>query len=300
MMQQNHMDIDMDLSNYSLSDTLKLFNIPMQYDIDDLKKAKSIVLRLHPDKSKLPPQYFQFYLDAYTRLYTIYKSKTQRTTETSYSSIATKYDIELGEEEDIISNPLLSMSGGGNNDQFNQDLNKRFDALKNPNLDKTGYSNWMQSKQSEIEIVDGRVSWEQAEEARSKRQREKREIALPHQFGGAYELMSSGGETILGSDEPESYSSGIFSTIQFEDIKVAYTEKITPEYDNSKQYKNIEQYQSVRNGQNLAPPSQAESDAFFVRKNQCETNRHTQRLFQDNLDMEAYEQRKNRFLLTNK
>jgi hypothetical protein len=43
----------------------------------ELKNAKKIVLRLHPDKSGLPSEYFLFYSKAYKIVYSIYKHKNK-------------------------------------------------------------------------------------------------------------------------------------------------------------------------------------------------------------------------------
>jgi hypothetical protein len=53
--------VDLDINNYNLQDILSLFKIPVNFDEHDMKRAKQIVLKTHPDKSKLPAEYFLFY-----------------------------------------------------------------------------------------------------------------------------------------------------------------------------------------------------------------------------------------------
>ena len=48
------MDIDLNINNYDFDDILKLFKIKYDYNLDDLKNIKQIVLQTHPDKSGLP------------------------------------------------------------------------------------------------------------------------------------------------------------------------------------------------------------------------------------------------------
>ena len=45
---------------YSLKDILDLFDLDYDINIDDLKRAKK-VLMTHPDKSRLDAKYFLFY-----------------------------------------------------------------------------------------------------------------------------------------------------------------------------------------------------------------------------------------------
>jgi len=50
---------DLDIDNYSVDDILKLFKIT-DFDENDMKRAKKMVLMSHPDKSHLPSEYFFF------------------------------------------------------------------------------------------------------------------------------------------------------------------------------------------------------------------------------------------------
>ena len=65
--------LDLDLEHYSLEDLYRLFNIPNGLLSEpNLKAAKQIVLKMHPDKSNLDSKYFLFFSKAYKRLYSIY------------------------------------------------------------------------------------------------------------------------------------------------------------------------------------------------------------------------------------
>lgn len=69
--------IDLEINNYELADILNLFKLPVMFDEKHLKQAKMIVLQMHPDKSKLPKDYFLFFTKAYKILYEIYKVRFQ-------------------------------------------------------------------------------------------------------------------------------------------------------------------------------------------------------------------------------
>ena len=70
-------DLDLNIDNYDLEDILKLFSIQKNFTEQDLHKAKKIVLMTHPDKSRLPPDYFRFYTKAYKKLYFIWQFKSK-------------------------------------------------------------------------------------------------------------------------------------------------------------------------------------------------------------------------------
>ena len=66
--------LDLELDNYSLEDLYHLFNIPNStLSEESLKSAKQIVLKMHPDKSRLDSKYFLFFSKAYKRLFGIYE-----------------------------------------------------------------------------------------------------------------------------------------------------------------------------------------------------------------------------------
>ena len=63
--------VDLEINNYSVEELFGLFHI-QHLDEETMKTAKKIVLKTHPDKSKLDPKYFLFYSQAYRRLFGIY------------------------------------------------------------------------------------------------------------------------------------------------------------------------------------------------------------------------------------
>ena len=53
--------IDLNLDNYDLEDILSLFKLGAAYDESDLRAARKLVMRMHPDKSGLNKDYFVFF-----------------------------------------------------------------------------------------------------------------------------------------------------------------------------------------------------------------------------------------------
>lgn len=54
-------NLDLNINNYNLDDILNLFQIKSDFGDDDLRNAKKLVLKTHPDKSGLSPEYFLFF-----------------------------------------------------------------------------------------------------------------------------------------------------------------------------------------------------------------------------------------------
>ena len=57
--------LDLNIDNYDFDDILNLFEINIDFNENDLKKCKSKVLLMHPDKSNLNKDFFIFYSKAY-------------------------------------------------------------------------------------------------------------------------------------------------------------------------------------------------------------------------------------------
>jgi hypothetical protein len=70
-------EIDLNIDNYELSDLLKLFKLDIDFDVNDLKGVKRKVVKLHPDKSGLPNEYFIFFRNVYDILKHLYEYKKQ-------------------------------------------------------------------------------------------------------------------------------------------------------------------------------------------------------------------------------
>ena len=67
------MSHNLNIQNYNFQELLELFNLQYNFNLDDLKVAKKIVLKTHPYKSKLPGEYFLFYKKAFDIIVNYYK-----------------------------------------------------------------------------------------------------------------------------------------------------------------------------------------------------------------------------------
>jgi len=110
--------LDLNIDNYNLPDILALFNLPTLFNDDDLKRAKIAVLKTHPDKCKLPKEYFLFFTKAYRivhQIYTIrhpatnehYTERVERTPRAS-SVVPALRTVK----KDVLSVPYTSIDGG--------------------------------------------------------------------------------------------------------------------------------------------------------------------------------------------
>ena len=127
--------MDLNIENYDLDDILKLFKIPKNFLEEDLKAAKKIVLKTHPDKSGLHPDYFRFYSQAYKKIYFIWKFKSSSKDKNSktYDEIVVEHSdnsINLSENKKETLDNFLSSNKIEKGKNFNKWFNEQFEKNK--------------------------------------------------------------------------------------------------------------------------------------------------------------------------
>ena len=275
--------MDLNIENYDLDDILNLFKIPKNFTEEDLKSAKKIVLKTHPDKSGLPPEYFRFYSQAYKKVYFIwkFKSSTKDNNLKTYEEIAS--DEKIGHfsnhKKDKLSDFLSSnhLKEGKN---FNKWFNEQFEKNKIQSEEETnGYGEWLKSN----EDVDDekRISYTQMGEEIEKKKQQVRSLVVHKGIDEFYSGFS--GASNLTGDNPECFGSDLFSSLQYEDLRKAHVESVIPvtmdDYNNVKKFKNLNEYNNYRNSQDIVPLSELQAAEYLNNKNKYEEIQTTNRAY---------------------
>ena len=225
--------IDLNLENYDLSDLLNLFKLDYNFQKEDLKQAKRMVLMTHPDKSKLPKEYFLFFSKAYKIIYSIHEFRSR-----GDKNRSTEYSIDKDEENEKLIKKIVK------NPNFNKIFNELFE--KNRMTDESvekGYGDWLKSD----EDIDNRSTT--LTDMHANFNNKKAEIRAIIERKDIEETGVRGGRegySDLVGEIPENYSSGLFSKLTYEDVRKAHVESVVPvtEEDMRGDYKNV---QALRN-----------------------------------------------------
>lgn len=269
----NKMDLNID--NYDLADILSLFKINADFDINELQKAKKIVLQIHPDKSKLHPDYFRFYLKAYKKLYEIFefknKDKLYKYKDTSSANSYLNYknkETYLDESKKKILDTHLSKKSVKEN--FNKWFNEEFEKNNTRREEETtGYGDWLSSnedieKEKHIQLSD------MGDEIELR----KKKISQMTVYKGVTDIQFNNAGSYLTGDAPESFSSDLFSQLPYEDLRKAHTETVVPvtieDYNNIPKFKNVNDFVSYRDSQNMTPLTDIQANKYFTDKNKAE------------------------------
>jgi len=246
-------ELDLDINNYDLDDLLRLFQISKRISAEDLKKAKNIMLKTHPDKSGLDPKFFHFYSEAYKILYGIWEFKQKGNTKnTDY------VPFEYTNKADILDNWFKdNKTLKENKNSFNEWFNKQFNNAKiYSETEKKGYDDWLRSRENEenVEVKDLKTMNQYIDE----KKKHLRELSLINKQE-IEEIWNSNTITAsdLSTDAPDNYDSNLFSTLCYQDLQKAHTETIIPitneDYELKQKFNNVNEYISFRNNQDIKP-----------------------------------------------
>jgi len=279
-------NLDLDIKNYNLEDITNLFNIPIVFDEAEIRKAKLIVLQTHPDKSKLPKEYFLFFSSAYKMLYQVFtfRNGKNRNKKENYKEIIDEETVDPGEDSMKLCVEKVKRL---NAVEFNKLFNEHYEKCKIQMDEDAGYEEWFRSQQTEdaessqIETWDQRVS-----EIDRKKQTLRESLSLVSKNELQSVNIYGGGSQgyALGQGAPKEHSSGLFSSLQYEDLKKAHTETVIPvtheDFANSKKFNNSQDLKVFRDV-NLKSYSYDKQDAINKKNAQVyqEEEENTHRAF---------------------
>ena len=288
--------VDLDLNNYSLEDILGLFQLQENFNEADLKKAKNQVLRLHPDKSRLDPKYFLFYSKAYKTLFSIWEFKNKNDKKT----MNTDEYIPLNTSEEDKNKALETFFDQNktlkNAKNFNKWFNEQFEKQKvKSDEDESGYGSWLNSNDDidNTKVTNMRAMGEHID----KRKKEVRAMIV-HKGVQDLNANSNGGSNLLDGPQ-ENYSSDVFSSVGFQDLKQAHVESVIPvsneDYDNIKKFGNVNEFVSYRNNQNTVPLSELQAQQYLAQREKNESSLSTKRAYELAKQTEAAQEKNNEF-----
>ena len=164
--------------------------------------------------------------------------------------------------------------------QFNKWFNEQFDKHKiEEESNNEGYGDWLKTDNGvyhtdKTDIANMSADFE----------KHKKHVRSMIVYNGINDVYSSASGTLLGGDESnDGFTSSLFSGLSYQDIKQAHTESIIPvtdeDFQNVKKFNNVEDYKKFRNGQNITPLSEQESNEYLKTKTAVEDTSSTRRAY---------------------
>ena len=234
-------DFDLNIDNYSLDDLLNLFHLKYNFTTEELKKAKRIVLKTHPDKSKLPKEYFLFFSKAYKVLVKVNEFRNKSSKKLSNDEYSEIIDEDENDKKEIVTKLKDKKN-------FSKFFNKMFEQMKNASDEETkGYSDWLkESNDNNLQSNNIQTLHSNFEKLKT----EKRELIVHKGIEDVVDNLSTGSQNLSGII-PSSYSNNeLFTKNSYIDVKEAYDNAVIPvtqrDFENKKKYNSIQEIQIDR------------------------------------------------------
>ena len=290
---------NLNINTYNLDEILELFHLSYNISVNDLKRAKKVVLMTHPDKSKLGPEYFLFYKKAFDVVVQFYVNQHKQnqivpTEEQKYEPINAS-NINKSAVRKVTS-VINEMSPS----EFNSKFNQLFDAnmSSKPNAER---NSWF-TKDEPSYNVDGDVNKQNMGVMFDIMKHQQNSTVLSR-YRGVENLTSGSGSNLYDEEDNDEYvQCDPFSKLKFDDLRKVHKDQTVlavseKDINNVQLYSSIDQYNRVRGQQTLTPLEKSEAERLLSTQEQQFKQRIMQKEYQSNLRTMEYEQ-KNKTVLS--
>jgi hypothetical protein len=291
------------IQDYSLDELLGLFDLTSrEITLEQVKSAKKRVLMLHPDKSRLGPEYFLFYKQALEILVQIYdhqnkQNQTITKENTIYQPIKTEGSKSIGKQ---INTAMSQMSSEDFQTRFNtlfeqNNMGKRLDPAKNE---------WFTQETAHYETPKNVSVSNLGQNIDEMKQKQ----SAMTKYQGVQDLYSTRGNVANAFDEDDEdldqyVSSDPFSKLKFDDLrKVHKDQTVIPvseqDFHKMKKYGSVDELNNARAKQSFTPLEQSTANRILQEREKQMQDRMLQREYKAKIQTTQY-QEKNKAILGN-
>jgi curved DNA-binding protein CbpA len=225
---------------------------------DNMKDAKKIVLKTHPDKSRLDNKYFVFFGKAYQKLRDIYEFQNKTNKKTSDNK--EYFDTQNGEVLDKMFDMKKDLKDPKN---FNDWFNSQFEKHRLDDPVENGYGNWLKSDE-DIIFTPQNMNKDSMAREMEKRKREIQALTPYKGVGDAFVSSSAGGSSLMEYNNNFT-SNSLFSGggMGYTDLRQAYVESVVPvteeDYHRLPKFKTMDEFKRHRESVDTNPLSKEEA-----------------------------------------
>jgi hypothetical protein len=261
---------------YSFKEILDLFGLSYNFNVDDLKRVKNVVLKTHPDKSGLSSDYFLFYKKAFDVIVQ-YFNETQKTSTVvpqvnpiyEPSSILTNNKSVDKQVKTVIEKMEKKEFSQKFNELFEKNMQTKIDSKKNE---------WFTNETPIYSVPHTNTSSGIGKGIEQMKLQQNGSAMI--QYKGVEELMIKSTGTSLYEDEEDGnyVSCDPFSKLKFDDLRKVHKDQTIfaikeSDFHKVKQYKSQDELKEVRNSQHLNPLEKENAERILrERENQKKEN----------------------------
>ena len=258
--------LDLNINNYSREELFTLFGLKNKSLTEEImKECKKIVLKTHPDKSRIDEKYFIFFSSAYKKLLGIYEFQNKT------NSKKTTYNNEYFDSNNVT---LLDKVFDTKKDlkdpkNFNSWFNEQFDKHKLEDTNESGYGSWLKSDEDIVYLPNINKT-----NMASEIEKRKKQVQSMTTYNGVSDQYAStfGGSALMSYDS--NFTSGsLFSNdgIGYTDLRQAYVESVIPvtedDFHKTKQFNSVDDYKRYRESVDTNPLNKEEAMRQLYQEN---------------------------------
>ena len=286
---------NLNINTYSLDEILSIFELKYTITIEDLKRAKKKVLMLHPDKSKLPPDYFLFYKKAFDIVCQFYNNQNKQNADVSAKNTAYVPIKAPTSAVQQVSTVIEKMGERGFQDKFNELFEKNM--AKKPDEERNA---WFKNDEPTYEINPHVSASNMGQVLENIKQKNQGMV----KYSGVQTLYAGGqpgpGAGIYDDDDDipcdEYVSCDPFSKLRYDDLRKVHKDQTVfavseSDFGKVPKYASVDQYNRARSEQMGVPLEKAEAEAILANREREMQEKMMKRQYQSNLRTMEYEQK---------
>lgn len=287
----NNKSHNLNINMYSFREILELFQLSSNITIDDLKRAKLMVLKMHPDKSRLPPDYFLFYKKAFDLVVNYYNENSKTSADvptTKQTYIPLNESLPDRKTAKTIEKTMNEMG----QEKFQDKFNKLFENMVVDTRPKPDANDWFKKNDPlyQFDDVQSTTGLSAAID------QIKRTSASLVKYTGV-ENMNSGGPSYGNLYDPEDddayVTSDPFSKLKYDDLRKVHKDQTVlavseRDYENVRKFSSMDHLQRERGSLQIQHVDRSEHERFFEEKQQMLKERMAAKEYQATLKSQAY------------
>lgn len=280
---------NLDINTYCLDEIFGLFDLTYNLTEESMRAAKKKVLMIHPDKSRLPANYFLFYKQAYEIVLNIYKQKSKFTD----SKSPQQYNPNIDQHASIGNNATPDSV-----DVSKKFSNTKFNELYDQNMVKksdTSRFDWFK-READDDFSKKQVN---PKNMGSELEAIKQKQAALMVYKGVQEMRSGGGGTSYFEEDGESdeyVACDVFSKLKFDDLRKVHKDQTVfavseSDFNKRPQYKSVDQFIKDRDSGGNAPLSKVDASNLLERQQKEKEQMIMNKQHRDYLLQKEYEEK---------
>jgi hypothetical protein len=266
-------------------------------NIEQIQRAKKKVLMTHPDKSRLPSEYFLFYKKAFEQV-VLYFENRQKTNQVVPNTPIEYKSRESGSNEKQIRRTIEKMNVSDFQRQFNhlfeENMAKRPDSTRNQ---------WFSSEEPAIpyhgpaNVAGMNQAFDQI--------KQNLQAALS-KYTGVNELCAQSSANSLYDDVEDEHSntyisSDPFGKLKFDDLRKVHKDQTVlavseRDYDKMAKYQSVDQFMRAQKSVPLDPMAKPAAEKMLMEKERMKMERMNQLAHEANMRTMQYQEKNKRVL----